>query len=235
MEAELAALDAACPIDIMKFTLTFDGELPASGNSPKPKDKWEIRRQFQPQLAELWEVSPVLRRVSHAQVPIDGGGYWTIEQHHSVPAKIAKQDGMRYLCEPIPVGGHHFVPLIRDSLALLCGLEILFLRKEEPGALVKQGGDLDNRIKTLFDALRMPKADEMLLWNDDPDPFHCEDDTLISDYSIRSGRLLTRPGSNEKEVRLGPRLIKSTIRVLRQDRRKRDSCAPACRIVLRCA
>jgi hypothetical protein len=37
----------------MKFTLAYDGELPASGNSPKPEAKWNIRNQIHPQLTEL--------------------------------------------------------------------------------------------------------------------------------------------------------------------------------------
>jgi len=32
----------------------------------------------------------------------------------------------------------------------------LFLRPGEPGRLVSRGGDIDNRIKTLLDGLRMP-------------------------------------------------------------------------------
>jgi hypothetical protein len=35
-------------------------------------------------------------------------------------------------------------------------LNILFLRADIPGKVV-QSGDIDNRLKTLFDALRMPQ------------------------------------------------------------------------------
>jgi hypothetical protein len=53
-----------------------------------------------------------------------------------------------------------YIPLIRKSLHLACALDIQFLRHEEPGLLVLQGGDLDGRLKTLFDAMRMPSARE---------------------------------------------------------------------------
>ena len=49
-----------------------------------------------------------------------------------------------------------FKPLVRRSLSLACALDILFLRHEERYNLMRQGGDLDGRIKTLFDALKMP-------------------------------------------------------------------------------
>src|SRR6266404_999995 len=77
----------------------------------------------------------------------------------------------------------------------------------------KQGGDLDNRVKTLFDALRLPEDGEMHCWKaGDPEPFYCllENDSLISDFSVETGRLLTKPQSNANEVSL---VIKVTVKV----------------------
>lgn len=97
------------------------------------------------------------------------------------------------------------VPLIRQSLHLACSLDILFLRNEEPGSLVFQGGDLDNRIKTLFDALRMPNAQELEA-SEEPtsDPLYCvlESDTLISGFSVKTGRLLGARTKKPHAVRL---------------------------------
>lgn len=95
------------------------------------------------------------------------------------------------LCSKIEVGGRKFLPLVRDALALRCGLKVLFLRKENPGR-VYQGGDMDNRLKTLFDSLSIPNADQIV---DDPDleePIYCllEDDRLISGLSVETDRLL---------------------------------------------
>jgi hypothetical protein len=56
------------------------------------------------------------------------------------------------------VGKYRFVPLVREEFALTCSLNILFLRADIPGKVV-QSGDIDNRLKTLFDALRMPATD----------------------------------------------------------------------------
>ena len=44
----------------------------------------------------------------------------------------------------------------------LMGYEIFMLRPEVPGAIITQGGDIDNRLKTLFDALRMPQNENEL-------------------------------------------------------------------------
>src|SRR4051812_42107218 len=55
-------LGAPCPITIMKFTLTYEGELnAASARKTRLAEKWDIRRRLHPQLAELWQVNPVLK------------------------------------------------------------------------------------------------------------------------------------------------------------------------------
>jgi hypothetical protein len=89
-----------------------------------------------------------------------------------------------------------------------CELDILFLRSGPPGAIFL-GGDIDNRMKTLFDALRIPKTDKELPTNAIPDPgahetpFLCllEDDSLITTHTVRTDRLLLR-GKTDADVRL---------------------------------
>jgi hypothetical protein len=53
--------------------------------------------------------------------------------------------------------GYRFVPLVTLDLELLCNIEILFLRFGNPGGVINRVGDIDNRLKTLFDALSMPR------------------------------------------------------------------------------
>jgi hypothetical protein len=186
----------------MKFTLTFDGELPPNGT---PAEKWEIRRHLHPQLQELWSLHPVLQSLKRVhRVPKDG--YWHVERHHSVedpppPAEPRADD--TDLCPEIECGGRRFLPLVRGTLALKCGLRILFLRKEDAGRIY-QGGDLDNRLKTLFDALSVPQRETVIPDATIDDPIHCmlEDDALITGLEISTGRLLSRPDASKLEVRL---------------------------------
>jgi UPF0288 family protein (methanogenesis marker protein 3) len=95
------------------------------------------------------------------------------------------------------------VPLVRDSFALKCGLKILFLRKEDPGR-VFQGGDMDNRLKTLFDALAIPNKQQIVNDAGTTDPINCllEDDRLITKVEIDTHRLLSRPNASKHEVHL---------------------------------
>lgn len=205
--------DGAGGLQFMKFTLTYDGELRSNG---RPKHKWEIRRHLHPQLVELWSVSSALQYTLRNRHVARSGNYGRAVLHHSGEDQLPQwpiPSGENWIdvCAPIIVRGKEFIPLVRESLALSCGLKITYLRKEEPGKLIYQGGDIDNRIKTLFDALSMPNDDQIV---DDPDaefPFYCllEDDRLISGCNIETQRLLNR-NATEHEVRL---IIEVDVRV----------------------
>jgi hypothetical protein len=190
----------------MKFTLTYDGSLPSSGNKPKNKEKWAIRGIFHPQLKDLWANHPALRSVWEDRHFPKYGGATVRQSHHQYPGPVLwDPDESRAgadildLCEPIDKHGAWFRPLVRESFALHCGLKILFLRKEPPGK-VYQGGDIDGRIKTLLDALTMPQHVEQVIKGvagpagiNERDPILCllEEDSLVSGLEVETERLLT--------------------------------------------
>ncbi|HEY1856583.1 hypothetical protein [Acidocella sp.] len=188
----------------MRFTLTYDGELRSQGN---PKQKWAIRQQFDPQLQELWRINPALADLDYARHVPTTPGFPVWEVHHSADKhlpSLPQPNGWVDVLSPIEKGGKKFIPLVRESLALRCGLKITFLRKEEPGK-VYQGGDLDNRLKTLFDALSIPTLEQIP--KDDPlisDNVYClmEDDSMISSCEIETHRLLSKPDGSKHDVRL---------------------------------
>jgi hypothetical protein len=100
--------------------------------------------------------------------------------------------------------GFRFLPLITERIGTACSLDILFLRRDDPGKIIQSGGDIDNRIKVLFDALRIPRVcDEVAGFSPDADenPLYCllEDDTLINQVSINTDRLLLPMESGESE------------------------------------
>lgn len=70
-------------------------------------------------------------------------------------------------------------------------------------ALSRKGGDIDNRLKTLFDALRYPHIPNELPVGAAPaadqDPFFCllEDDQLINKVSVTVDKLLIPAGVND--------------------------------------
>jgi hypothetical protein len=88
------------------------------------------------------------------------------------------------------------VPLITEELRTVAELEIAMLRPEAPGRIITNGGDIDNRLKTLFDALPMPPQPNALPPHVEPGanetPFFCllEDDKLITSVAVRTDQLL---------------------------------------------
>jgi hypothetical protein len=192
----------------LKFTLTFDGQLRSNGT---PTEKWAIRQQLHPQLQELWSIHPLLKSLKRDPYLPKEGRFFHTEQHHSVEPTLrdaAPQPEdptkMINLCAEIERAGRRFLPLVRETLALKCSLKIQFLRKEDAGHIVYQGGDLDNRIKTLFDGLSVPNKDQVIQDPTIDDPIYClvEDDALITGLEISTHRLLSRPNASKHDVRL---------------------------------
>jgi hypothetical protein len=100
-----------------------------------------------------------------------------------------------------------FVPLVSAERFAIAELSVMLLRPGPPGNLLTQGGDIDNRLKTLFDALAIPRHQESLpsgaAPTEDESPFYCllEDDSLVTSFSVRAEQLL-EPGVDESEVDL---------------------------------
>jgi hypothetical protein len=109
------------------------------------------------------------------------------------------------------IAGTDFSSLVHPQLKLYAELDILVLRPEAPGAVISHSGDIDNQLKTLFDALRRPAESSELpsSWSPDEDekPLHCllDDDKLITRVNVETDRLLTRSDD--------PKDVEVTIRV----------------------
>ena len=70
-----------------------------------------------------------------------------------------------------------FSPPISRKNHLMCEFDITLLRQQATGQLLVEGGDIDSRLKTLFDALRKPSTEEAqtaaIAKRADDDPIHC--------------------------------------------------------------
>jgi hypothetical protein len=135
----------------MEFRLTYGGELLASNvgrdeKAARKAYKREVRRLFHGQLKRLWEIMPFLK-TGYGSGPEIGGYVEMARPFHDKEA-IARKFSLY---------GFNFLPLVTADLGLLCWLDILFLRRQPPGDPWKHG-DIDNRLKTLFDCLTIPDA-----------------------------------------------------------------------------
>lgn len=103
------------------------------------------------------------------------------------------------------VNGKKFIALVHESLSIRANLEITLLRSEAPEGLLIHHGDIDNRLKTLFDALRVPSASELRALGHDvenDDPIYCllQDDKLVTKVSVEVDRLLGRAPNTQQTV-----------------------------------
>ena len=167
----------------MEFRLIYRGQLKAKGTV---EQKQQIRRFIHPQLSKLWTEPPLTDLKEY----LPGG------KHASAHSPFARV-----------VGPFTFQPLVTSQYDTVAELNITFLRPEPPGVLVSNSGDIDNRAKTLLDALRMPKKISELPANVFPakheTPFCVllEDDSLITHLAITTDRLL-EPVSHQLDVML---------------------------------
>jgi len=164
----------------MHFRLTYADRLLSTRNDKRSAKrslhKHHVRRQFHKQLKRLWSEHPVLSR-----------GYSTSQ---TIGSEVMNRTFNRE--------GFIWKPLVTKEDGLICALDILMLREGEPGRTTH---DIDNRLKTIFDALKMPGGPEELgsgtpegIQKPSPDenPFFVllQDDKLITHLSVTSDMLL---------------------------------------------
>ena len=164
--------------DEVNFRLTYDGPLKAASQSETRRvEKHAMRLVFSRQLDQLFDLRSEIFDAEFRTRP----------------------DGM---APAIKRGPFVFLALVRKRLNLVCDLDILFLRRDDPGNLICEGGDIDNRIKVLFDALRMPQDDNEVRGLESPSHFICcltENDSLITGFRVITDRLLEPPSSEAEQ------------------------------------
>ncbi len=189
----------------MKFRLTYRGVVkpsqPGNNNETDRQQvsladhKMEIRKVFHRQLRKLWDTHPTLSNLQycedcgiknqHVSEHLGTG----LDEHSLAPVKD-------HLASKFSLDDYKFVPIACKDFNVLCQIDILFLRHGEPNGIVK-GGDLDNRVKTVIDALSKPTQTNQLGCKyqtpvDGEDPFFTvmEDDSLVSSLTVTSDTLL---------------------------------------------
>jgi hypothetical protein len=189
----------------MEFRLLYEGELLPSGNQSRPSEKHAIRRSFHPQLRRLWSAEENLRELAMRRCGGDDGDPRPVNQRpHPITDGERFDFGIKATGMKWSRAGYELVPLVTDDMALRCSLHVLLLRPEIEQKYILQRGDIDGQIKTLFDALRMPKnLDETgkVAPQADESPFFCllEDDRLITEVRVTTDRLLLLPNKPNVE------------------------------------
>jgi hypothetical protein len=193
---EIIETDGRPPIQgegIVEFRLMYQGILTANGSVP---DKFAIRRQFHPQLRNLCS--------EHSELRSQFIAWGSVEAQQKLgeayTADAAFQFGIKRYADTC-INGFCFLPLAKKEWHLRCSLDVLFLRREKPSRIFMRG-DIDNRFKTLFDALQMPHNGQEIgseIPRGDEDPFYVllQEDDLIAGVSLTTDRLLDVPFAHQ--------------------------------------
>lgn len=181
----------------MRFRLTYEGKLlGASRTNSRAAHKHEIRMVFHKQLKRLWQRHSGLVELSQKQYPdyetavagVSGGPF--AEKTSAYPELVSSRQQQH---------GHNWLPLVLEDVTITCALDVLFLRAGSRGNLLNVD-DIDGRLKTLFDALSIPKNGSGVT---PPEPDEdvsyvlLQDDRLISHVSVESDELLEPTGKDE--------------------------------------
>jgi hypothetical protein len=167
----------------MRFVLHYRGPLRSNGDA---LHKHQIREVLHRQLAMLWSQTPLRETWHHNQGPDGAGGFSLTRQ----------------------VGPAVFVPLVTRAFDSTAELRITMLRPGRPGGVLSQGGDIDNRLKTLFDALSMPQANQIPAQAaGSGTPTYCllEDDSLVTLVEVRAEQLLEEVNPSHVDLSIAVR------------------------------
>ena len=152
-------------------------------------------RALHPQLQRLWQERPLKDAAAR------------LLAHPAAPGQVSVI---------VEKGGLLFAPLVTQRLDLYAELSVLLFRQQPRGTLITDGGDIDNRLKTLLDGLRVPRGAmegrAELPHEPDPLPFFCllEDDSLVTKVSVESEQLL-RPAKPDEVVAIISVHVKKTV------------------------
>lgn len=176
---------------LVEFRLLFEGKLPSNGSA---SEKHAIRRSFHPQLRELWRTTENLKYLAMNK---GNDGVPTLSDDD----RFAK--GIAAIGKNWNRAGYNLVPLVTPEMTLRCSLDVVMLRPENEFGILKNG-DIDNKLKTLFDALRIPESTSETGGatpdvDDDPLFVLLQDDGLITEVKVATDRLLLLP--NQRSVR----------------------------------
>ena len=174
----------------MKFRLSYQGQLLSSGNrNTRAAHKHAIRMHFHEQLKQLWHMHAELADLEAKQFP----DYRTaVEGQHGGPFGGPTKSFGELVATHHAAYGHNWLPLVIDNKCLTCSLDILFLRRGAKGAVFNVG-DIDGRLKTIFDALAIPRSESGVTAPSAPTAptfVLLEDDKLISNVTMEADELL---------------------------------------------
>lgn len=190
------AADAAwnVRVGVVTIILKYSGEIPSEqqGNDKQIAAKQDIRRVFSSQLRKHWRQQAPLAQWLANGLPI---------ATHAQNQPCSVEGNSPFF--RVNICGFSAIPLVSYINRLSCELEMSFLG--EGRSLVKRAGDLDNRVKVVFDALRIPHNNGEVpgsMFGKGQELFCLlEDDSLITKFCVEAQESLGSPVEHELTIK----------------------------------
>ncbi len=177
----------------MQFHIEYEGKLPsqnAKDRKARRRGCHLIRESFHHQLRQLWNTR---FRPFAGLPPCDDSSYEELQSKYLEANSLQIDDT-----------DLRFFPVINEAAHLVCALDITLYRHQAPGSFVGPGGDLDNHLKVLFDALSTPNQSQVegLDLGQAERPIFClmQDDAQIIDVRMKTVQIW-RPYNSPNEQR----------------------------------
>ncbi len=179
----------------VEIALNYRGPLPNSRSNGAKLAKTRIRQQLHHQFDGLCRNSDLFRDALR-----DDLAHATIKSGDQRAEVSGAPYGSFYIVEFR--GGVQFVPLLSRWNRRVCELTVQLWRRADPGEILDPGGDVDNRVKTLFDGLRIPHSEDEI--HPTAGTFgRCfcllEDDALITKLTISTHKMY-RPIEGDEDT-----------------------------------
>ncbi|TGP53033.1 hypothetical protein EN873_17530 [bacterium M00.F.Ca.ET.230.01.1.1] len=167
----------------MRFELFFLGRIP-SGNKGGPHWNFaaDFRAQMHHQLVRLWKTNPLSEHTKWLSKPYNDNtweGVATFERH-----------------------GLDFVVVASQRVSLSIKMDVHFYEPAGELSVASDVADVDNRVKVLFDLLRLPDNPKHVPQGLVPHYCLMEDDRLVWELTVKRHRLLRTVETAEYMTRL---------------------------------
>ena len=143
----------------MKFTLQYDGILVSNQQGAgRLPNKRSIRFQIDPQLRTIWSTNRYLRWLRAHEGNLSRLRPGSYRGNDIIVEPLTRGMDGPLIWSPFPyviVGGLTYIVLVNALNEWTCALDIKILMPEPVG----NRGDIDNRLKTLYDALCPPQRE----------------------------------------------------------------------------
>lgn len=166
----------------MNFTLFYSGRI-RSSNKRNVKHINDIRCKLSPQIRQLYDCNPLKSIDAKCE-----------------PGSHTAQDVRTYT----KIAGRDYSSLVNKGLGLACQINVIFYEATGTISVANDIGDVDNKAKTLIDALKLPSNDEVDKLSDElmQSTVHCllMDDAFLWGVDLKRRRLLHPELRKEKTL-----------------------------------